>query len=120
MCDPKMWMKWGGPVTLIAFFILLTMDLISMFLWDIMCHGYDYSPNALVPGWNIANTGLTLAMGIWLTVSGRKVQVKLGALLAWIILDAVVVTSYLGAVIFYMAVAFCIPAMYSFQIAWSK
>ncbi len=115
-------MKWGGPTILIAFVILLAMDLTTMFIWDDMC-SYYYDPIyewIIIPGWNLFNTCWTLVMGIWLTVSGRRQRANLGALLAWIIIDALLVANQYSAVVLYMIADICAPTLYSFQLVWGK
>ncbi len=119
MPKPSSWLKWGGPITLGAFLILTTMDLITMFFYSEMAYGFD-DYYVYVPIYNVANTTWTLAMGIWLTVAGQRKRTNTSGLLIWIILDSLLLANQLAAIIWYMIIEISVPTLYAFQICWGK
>ncbi len=118
MCEARKVVKWAGPVTLVAFLFLALSDLMTMFFWSEMCWYSDDDYILLFPFWNMCNTFWTFFWGLWLTISGCRERPRTAALLAWIILDAMLVASYYGAFIWYLIFLICIPTLYAFQIVW--
>ena len=135
MKDLLFWVKLGGPVTIVGGALLFLMDIFSIVFYDDM-YDYDYpywwDDNinfdyddyyvdifAEIPMFNLINSGITLLYGVLLTIFARMSN-HVKALLAWIILDALLIAYGLAMVFTYAAIMSTVPTLYAFQAVWRK
>ena len=115
----------AGPVTIIAGLILLAFDFLTMFFYYNMetnvnwsYHLWDYV-GLVIPVANVINSVFTIVYGILLTVFARMSNAA-KALLAYAIIDSLLLAYHLGVIIYYMVIIIDIWTTYAVQIVWCK
>ncbi len=112
---------WAGPITIGSGLILLLMDLITMFFFYNMCCDMSHASQLIIiiPVANVVITGLTILLGILLTIFARMKDNQ-NAMLAWILMDGILLAFEAAAVIYYMVVEIDVATLYAYQLGWGK
>lgn len=117
--------KIAGPATIAGGLILMVFDMLTIYFYYNMETHVDWSikiwkfAGVVIPIANLINTSFTIFYGFLLTLFARMSNPS-SALMAYIILDSLLLAYHLGVIIYYMVIVIDVWTTFAIQLVWCK